>query len=263
MSEYKEISHHSLHNPHTISTLVNDKRFYSLTELGEHTAEVQSTRPVTKLNVPVQIGFMCLDYSKKLLLSFYYSFIVRYLQPDSYCLIEADTDSVYMGIAAGNIHQIVKPDMKEEYVADYENWMAREYCDTHKPLFFKAMFKGETWKQKDCCESVARYYKREGGLFHIEHVSQGCVALCSKSYYCFGDNVKFSAKGVNRSQNNLSEDVYKDVLFNQNISLCTNKGFQKKNESVYTYIQTKKGLNYMYCKRIVCPDHITTLPTDL
>lgn len=206
---------------------------------------------------------MCLEYSKKLLLSFYYSFIAKYLQPDSYCLIEADTDSVYMGIASSNIHQIVKPNMKLEYVSDYENWIAREYCNDHKSSFFKAMFDGKTWRQEVCCESVARYFKREGGLFHIEHVSQGCVALCSKSYYCFGDDVKYSAKGVNRSQNNLTEKVYKDVLFNQNIKLCTNKGFQKKNESVYTYIQTKKGLNYMYCKRVVCPDHITTLPTSL
>ena len=126
MEDHKNISHHSVSNPQNISKLVNNVRFHSLSELGSHTVEVQSNRAVTKLNVPVQIGFFVLEYGKLLLLRFYYDFIVKYMKPDYYCLIQADTDSLYMGLACSTIHQIFKTELRDHYIKDYENWIARE-----------------------------------------------------------------------------------------------------------------------------------------
>ena len=42
-----------------------------------------------------------------------------------------------------------------------------------------------------------------------------------------------------------------------------NKGFRIKNNVMYTYTQNRKGLNYMYGKRVVMDDHVTTRPTML
>lgn len=263
MEDHKEISHFEADDASGISEVVNSQRFHNLSEIGEHTVEIEKIRTVTRLNVPVQIGFFVLEYGKLRLLSFYYDFIVKYLEPDSYCLIEADTDSLYMGLSEQSIHLAVREAIIPEYCNDYENWVAREYCDDHKVDFFETVFSGGEWKPNECCKKVAKFYQRSGGLFHIENISKGVIALCSKSYYCFGDVPKYSAKGVNRRQNDLTEEVYKHVLFKQEIKMCTNKGFQRKNEGVYTYVQTKKGLNYFYGKRIVCPDHVTTLPTPL
>jgi hypothetical protein len=50
---------------------------------------------------------------------------------------------------------------------------------------------------------------------------------------------------------------------NQTKSHGINRGFRVKNDNMFTYVQEKKGLNYLYCKRPVCKDGVTTLPTHL
>ena len=42
-----------------------------------------------------------------------------------------------------------------------------------------------------------------------------------------------------------------------------NRGFQVKNNSVWTYVQEKRGLSYFYPKRKVLGDGIHTEPLDL
>ena len=110
---------------------------------------------------------------------------------------------------------------------------------------------------------ASKYHKRTAGLFHCENVSQGVVALCPKSYYCFGSDPKYSSKGVSKRYNNYTHEDYLDVLTSQNIKQGINKGFRVKDSKIFTYIQKRRGLNYFYGKRIVDSDHVTTRPTHL
>ena len=42
-----------------------------------------------------------------------------------------------------------------------------------------------------------------------------------------------------------------------------NKGFRAHEGRVFTYVQKRFGLSYMYCKRLVNDDGISTEPLDL
>lgn len=247
----------------TVSKHVNNPRFNNLQEISDDLLEIQNRKSKLRLNVPIQIGFFVLEYAKLSILKFYYDFILKYLPLDGFCLIEADTDALYLALSEKTLYSTVKTGMRAEFMEEHDQWLCREYCDIHKPNFFKAMFSGHIWEPEDCCKTVAKYYQRSAGLFHCENVSTGVVALCSKCYYCFGKDPKYSSKGVSKKYNNYTERDYLDVLHNQKIKDGTNKGFRVKGEQILTYVQTRKGLNYMYGKRIVSSDHVTTRPTLL
>lgn len=259
----KTITYHKATNAHEVSGMVNRKQFYDLTEFADHSVEISSLRRLTRLNVPPQIGFFVLEHAKLLLLRFYYDFLLKYIDMSHFVLVQMDTDSIYAGLGGKTFLECIRPSMRKQYISEHEQWMVRSYCDSHKRRFFKRSFKGRKWVGDHCCQVTEKYYLRQAGLFHIENISDGIIALCPKAYYCVGENPKFSAKGVKKAQNKLTEDEYKDVLFNQKISTCTNRGIRKKGTNLFTYVQTKKGLNYFYGKRIVCSDHVTTLPTKL
>ncbi len=45
--------------------------------------------------------------------------------------------------------------------------------------------------------------------------------------------------------------------------MCSNKGFRVINNEMVTYIQQKKGLSYIYDKRKVLADGVSTMPLDI
>lgn len=213
--------------------------------------------------VYLQIGFFVLEYAKLLLLRFYYDFILRFLPLDGFCLIESDTDSLYIALSEKSLFLTVPPSKRAEFIEVYADWFAKEYCDKHKDSFFTRAFSEEPWVPELCCRTAAKYDSRTIGKFHCEWKGNGVVALCSKCYYCIGSVAKRSAKGISRIHNELNEKDYKEVLLTQATHSGTNKGFRIRPDGIFTYTQRKGGLSYMYGKRIVCRDHVTTMPTHL
>ena len=89
-------------------------------------------------------------------------------------------------------------------------------------------------------------------------------ALSSKLYFVEGENYdKYSCKGIQKNQNEISKDSFHNVLFNDVEDVYTNKGFRVINNEMVTYIQHKKGLSYYYDKRIVLADGVSTVPLDI
>lgn len=235
-----------------------------MTELTEDHLEVERQKSRIRLDCPVSIGMFVLDYAKLKMLSFYYDFLLKYLDFSNFCLVQMDTDSLYMGLGSDSIFTCVKVNLREQFVRDYENWMAKDYCDNHKSEFFHAAFNGGTWVPDKCCHESAKFSSRTPGLFHVEFSGDSIVALASKCYYCSsGGKSKTSSKGISKKHNKLSESDYSDVLNERKIALGVNKGFRCVKNEMYTYIQNKKGLNYFYGKRLVCRNGITTLPSPL
>ena len=72
----------------------------------------------------------------------------------------------------------------------------------------------------------AAYDKRTPGLFKEEYRGDGIVALCSKTYYCFGKEDTFSCKGINKRLNDIHKDKYMDVLLTKQSGSGTNRGFR-------------------------------------
>lgn len=246
-----------------IANVVNSKRFHHLDEIGDDIVEIQNEKARIALDVPIQIGFFVLEYAKLLLLRFYYDFLLEYIPFEKFALIESDTDSMYFSLSEPNLFLAVSIEKRRDFFMQYDKWFAKDYCDKHKDGFFHCMFNNQSWCPNDCCKSAAKYDSRTVGKFHVEWKGEGVIALSSKCYYCIGEQAKSSSKGISKRHNKLTEKDYMHVLMNQDITQGVNKGFRVRGDSIFTYTQNRKGLNYMYGKRIVMSDHVTTLPTHL
>ena len=61
----------------------------------------------------------------------------------------------------------------------------------------------------------------------------------------------------------MTREIYLAVLRDQKAGCGVNNGFVARNGGVYSYTQTRKGLSYMYCKRLVLDDGVSTAPLAL
>ena len=102
------------------------------------------------------------------------------------------------------------------------------------------------------------------------------VALTSKTYICFENNnseasvtsqremnIKLASKGLSKSLNHLTKKQYLDVLETMTCGGGINRGFKTDGKQVVTYEQRRDALPYLYIKRKVGSDGITTEPIDL
>ena len=83
---------------------------------------------------PLQIGFFVYQYAKLRMLEFYFDCIDRYVSRDDYCLLEMDTDSLYLSISADKVEDLIKPGMEEAFLQDRHNWFPRDDTPEHLSL---------------------------------------------------------------------------------------------------------------------------------
>ena len=111
------------------------------------------------------------------------------------------------------------------------------------------------------------YDKRKPGLFKEEKTTDKLISLCSKMYCCSDldekEKPKFSCKGIQHNNNEITYKRFEDVLFNGAKDIVNNKGFRYVAGYMKSYEQVKKGLSYVYHKRIVQADGITTKPLNI
>jgi hypothetical protein len=103
------------------------------------------------------------------------------------------------------------------------------------------------------------------GLFKLEWKGDGFVGLNAKTYYCYTEDSKdnkYSSKGISRAFD-LSKDDYLQVLRNKSIPTQENKGFVYKHNKMYSYVMKKQGLSYVYCKRKLLDDGMSTTYLDV
>jgi len=189
------------------------------------------------------------------MLEFYYDFIDKYIDRSDFELLEMDTDSNYFAFSEDSIEKLIKPHMREEYDNDKYNFLPSESSELH-PTF---NVNGIRFSMKD-------YEKRTPGLFKVETMKDKMVSLCSKMYCCSDfdeDKIKFSCKGIQKANNNICYKKFEDVLFNNVNDVAINQGFRYIGGVMKSYEQTKKGLSYVYCKRIVLDDGISTIPLNI
>jgi hypothetical protein len=218
--------------------------FYYDVNIYDDVYEVFSKKKKVQQNIPIQVACSIYDDSKRRMLEFYYDCVDKYLDRKDFQYIEMDTDSAYMALT-GKFEDLVKPELKEEFLRDRNNWFPRN--DTPENFAFD---------------------KRTPGLFKPEFEGIGIVALCSKMYYVKGfvdGKDKFSAKGVQKANNQLilNFESYKNVLFLGKHNSCCNKGFRFIDKGIVTYETNKKGLSPVYDKRVVMDDGIHCRPLDI
>ena len=74
--------------------------------------------------------------------------------------------------------------------------------------------------------------------------------------------MKSSCKGVQKRRNLdlLVRDEYLNVLMSRDATFGCNRGFRVQENKIATYTQQKVALSYLYFKRIVQQDGISTKP---
>ena len=215
--------------------------FTDLDEIGE-AYELESRKPRITIRRPFQIGIAVYQLAKLRMLEFYYDFLDRYIDRRDFELMQMDTDSNYMAISGKKLEDIVKPEMKAEYEAEKNKWLAWDKWSGRTPGLFKQEFEGERM-----------------------------IALCSKCYYVDHHHItnkkgaelkqKLSTKGMSKRQNEINWQRFKAALEGSK-DMATNRGFRMRDGKMVTYEQEKLGLSAYYDKRWVLPDGIHTEPLE-
>ena len=232
-------------------------------------AEVDMAKRLIKWNRPNQIGYFVYQYAKLRMLDFFYNCIQKYVDKSDYSLCEMDTDSLYLSLSDSSLESVLKPETRREFFENYREWFPSPACDAHYHDYVNVRSNSQTWAP-ECTDCHARktFDKRTPGLFKLEWSGDGCVALTSKTYICFGGNqgfkdIKVASKGLSTSLNQLTKEIYLNVLDTKKPGGGINKGFRPINNKMLTYEQFRDALPYLYIKRKVMSDGVSTIPLDI
>ena len=179
----------------------------------------------------------------------FWEFINKYLVNDLYQIMQCDTDSLYIAFARETIDECVKPGLEEEWSRVKWDFFSSEDDTTMD-------FEGHTITKK-------QYDKRTPGKYKPEFVGEGMICLNSKVYHCWGEKTKTSCKGTQKKRNELLKKDFLDLLKSRQPKTVENAGFIRNDDKIFTYTQSKKGLDYAYFKRKVCADGVSTTHLDI
>ncbi|EGF83699.1 hypothetical protein BATDEDRAFT_22601 [Batrachochytrium dendrobatidis JAM81] len=139
-----------------------------------------------KQSLPIHIRFQVYQLAKLRVLQFYYDSIDYSIDKSDYQYCMMDTDSAYIAISDESL-EVIKPSLKDEFKKNRHLWLGRD----------------------DTIENKV-YDSRTPGLFKLEYEGNCIISLASKMYYC--DENKFSSKGINKKQNEITKQKYVDAL---------------------------------------------------
>ena len=258
---------------HGARLAVNDSFFSKLDVMDsdEELYELSLKKRVIKHTLPIYLAFFILNLAKLRQLEFTYDYLYNYWDRSYIDQCQTDTDSNYIAIAAPSLEQVPfrNSEMKEQYFkAMYQN------CND---LAFLPDAVSHFEKRKCCYHHEEITDKFCYGVYKLEFSGTVIIALCSKCYVCDdfdakeGGNLKFSSKGLNKNsvieraeiQKTSVVGLYKKVLDSGIAESAINTGIKPLKENVVTYSQSRAGLSFLYCKRIVLEDGIRTLPLNV
>ena len=78
-----------------------------------------------KLNIPIHVVFVAYQLAKLRMLQFYYNCLDLYFDRKDFQYIEMDTVSAYIAITAEKLEDIIKPELKEQFKQNREQWFGR------------------------------------------------------------------------------------------------------------------------------------------
>ena len=231
-------------------------------------------------DLPVQIALYVYQYAKLHILSFKYDFLDAYFNKWKWQLLYSDTDSFYLQLSVEWLEEASIPEKRRAYFENHATWLPSECCGDHRDLYAETMTEAEEWANSArakrggataamawmpgmvCCQRRHDHDQRTPGLFKVEFQGQAMVCLCSKTYFCLGDEWGESCKGILKSRNRLTFDHYLRALCEDGpgVSIQMNKGIRihPKTGLIETYTQQRRGLTNIYLKRKVREDGVST-----
>lgn len=83
------------------------------------------------------------------MLEFYYDFLDKYFDRRDFELIQIDSNSNYMAISSKKLEDIVKPELRKEFVAEKKQWLTWDEYSNRAPGLFK--LECERWHMIALC----------------------------------------------------------------------------------------------------------------
>ncbi|OAJ45355.1 hypothetical protein BDEG_28502 [Batrachochytrium dendrobatidis JEL423] len=188
-----------------------------------------------KQSLPIHIRFQVYQLAKLRVLQFYYDSIDYSIDKSDYQYCMMDTDSAYIAISDESL-EVIKPSLKDEFKKNRHLWLERD----------------------DTIENKV-YDSRTPGLFKLEYEGNCIISLVSKMYYC--DENKFSSKGINKKQNDITKQKYVDALKGNATQEFVNNEFKVENNQMNTYSLTKTGMKLLNDNGFIVG--LETFQTDL
>ncbi|EGF82114.1 hypothetical protein BATDEDRAFT_23425 [Batrachochytrium dendrobatidis JAM81] len=188
-----------------------------------------------KQSLLIHIRFQVYQLAKLRVLQFYHDSIDYSIDKSDYQYCMMDTDSAYIAISDESL-EVIKPSLKDEFKKNRHLWLERD----------------------DTIENKV-YDSRTPGLFKLEYEGNCIISLASKMYYC--DENKFSSKGINKKQNEITKQKYVDALKGNSTQEFVNNGFKVENNQMNTYSLTKTGMKLLNDNGFIVG--LETFQTDL
>lgn len=169
---------------------INKPNFKKLSTLfdEEELFEIEMSKKVLKLNLPIQIGYFILQYAKLHMLQFYYDFMDRFVDRAGFEYCEMDTDSAYMAISGSIFESVIKPELRQIYDHSLKGYCTggleiEADCDRH-------------WFPRTCCDEHAKYDRRTPGLFKIDFQGDEIIGPSSKTYIVSAQKQKTQSRAM-------------------------------------------------------------------
>lgn len=220
--------------------LLADPFFSQMDFIGSDTYEVKMKKKAVHFKLPHLVGYFVYQYAKMGMLEFYYDFLDKFFEREDWELIETDTDSLYMAVSnVDDFESLVKPTMRAAYAEERSKFLPR---------------KGEYEKHDE----------RTPGLFKVEWKGDGMIAMNSKTYVGWGPNSKkLSTKGLPKAINTIGTVDFKNILRDRRSVAGIVKSLKRMKDGTMSRVDVQRyGLTYLYCKRIVKDDGVSTMPYD-
>ncbi len=192
---------------------VNKPNFRRLEELDQNLYEINTIPDRIRVKLPLVMGLFVLQLAKLIILQFIYDFLKVYFRNECLQLLSHDTDSVYLAISANELKDVLVPDLRETYFRDIRHkWLPTECCSIHKLDYVTCRLKNNVWNKPPCCQKQYKGETRTPGLFKPEFIGARYIGLSPKCYFTSeGDKVKYSSKGVNKT-NNLTFTDFEEII---------------------------------------------------
>lgn len=209
-------------------------------EVEEDCFEVFCQKEKIVFDLPMVVGLSVYNNAKLHVLKFIYEVLFVFFHRSDFLFLESDTDSAYLALSAETLEELVIPEKAAQFQEVREKWFVTDPSQNRTP-----------------------------GLLKVEKTADKFLGLCSKTYICISNNgeVSVKAKGVQQGKNSahiLTWINFLNILFGRPDAEygAFNVGIRSVGNFVRGYVQEKRGLTRLYCKRISLSDG-RTLPLKL
>ena len=136
---------------------VNSKQFKSLVPFDDGISEVTAAYKKIRIDVPNYIACYILQSAKKVLISFVYDFLLKFIARKSFALNLCDTDSIYLMINKPSLEEAVMPEKKDEFLDRLDNYCSGKGKQRHP----------EAVLPRRCCVECAIVDSKYPGLWKV------------------------------------------------------------------------------------------------